>query len=84
MLALGGFLGRGDGIEGGVGRVASRCVEDVFVVFGRWMRLVDRILTSARVYVVIVLLSHGLQVNVLSYHARHKQLPARFFNQGQQ
>lgn len=32
MLALGGFLGRGDGVERGVGRVASRRVEDVFVV----------------------------------------------------
>lgn len=29
------------------------------------MGLVDRILTSARVYVVIVLLSHRLQVNVV-------------------
>lgn len=32
MLALGGFLGRGDGVGRGVGRVASRRVEDVFVV----------------------------------------------------
>lgn len=32
MLALGGFWGRGDGVERGVGRVASRRVEDVFVV----------------------------------------------------
>lgn len=32
MLALGGFLGRGDGVERGVGRVASRRVEDGVVV----------------------------------------------------
>lgn len=32
VLALGGFLGRGDGVERGVGRVASRRVEDGFVV----------------------------------------------------
>lgn len=84
---LEGFWGAGMWLRRG--RVASRRVEDVFVVVvasGRWMGLVDRILTSARVYIARhVPLSHGLQVNVLSfYRARHKQLTARFFNQGQQ
>lgn len=32
VLALGGFLGRGDGVERGVGRVASRRVKNVVVV----------------------------------------------------
>lgn len=66
-------MGGRDGVERGVGRVASRRVEDVVVVVvvvlgDGWDLDTDGwgILISVRVYIIIVPLSHGIQVNVLS------------------
>lgn len=81
--------GRGDGVERGVGRVASRRVEDVVVVVvlgGGW-ELGHRLLRDLGVCACIHCYCPAVARDTSDrtvYRARCKQLTARFFNQGQQ